>query len=227
MDKFYLFLEFYQSNNEDRQKELVECLEKNVSSGLFHKIFCFTELKENEIPNIDINTIVWICKENRSTFYDIVKHINKMKEVDIDSLTDNYYVIANADIIFNDTLLQAPNLFEKLSTPSRPLCMAITRHNIKEQSNGSVEYVLHRPSRESQDCWIFRDTIIDIPDSNFYFGVPGCDNRLVAILRRASYNVINPCKIIQIIHNHKTEYRTYTNKDRIRGAYAFVDAYNG
>lgn len=224
MDKFYLFLEYYNSDNPDRQKELIECLENNVASGLFHKIYCFTQVLESDRPNIDI--IEWIYTKNRQTIYDVIKYINGVNSLNgVDSENNNYFVISNADIWFNDTLLQTPHMFDKLSTPSRPLCMAITRHNVINKQ--TKEYILHDPVRESQDCWIFRDTIIDMPDTDFYFGLPGCDNRMVAILRSASYNVINPCKTIQLIHNHLTDYRTYSNKDRVKGAYAFVEAYKG
>lgn len=218
MDKYYLLVEYYKSDNANRQAELIDTLRKNVASGLFHKIFCFTE--ENEKPAIDIGTIEWIHRDQRCTIYEVFKFITDMadREAEGNIMTNNYFVVSNADIWYNHTLLNITNIFEKLNTPTRPVCMAITRHNVEQDGS----YKLHTPARESQDCWVFMDDVLDMPESDFYFGLPGCDNRLVAILKRAGYNVINPCNDVQIIHNHATEYRSYSGADRIKGAYGFV-----
>lgn len=227
MDKYYLLVEYYKSDNSNRHQELVECLRQNVLSGLFYKIICFTE--ETDRPDIAIDTIEWIQMDKRATAYELFTFINKIatNETDtntpIDIMANNYFVVSNADIFYNNTLLNIPSIFEKYNTVARPLCMAITRHNIEKDDT----YKLHTPARESQDCWVFMDDVMDLPDSDFHFGLPGCDNRLAAILKRGGYNVINPCNQIEVIHNHATEYRSYTSKDRIKGTYAFIDIFQG
>ena len=47
---------------------------------------------------------------------------------------------------------------------------------------------------DSQDAWIFQtpmDTSV-IKESNFYLGIPRCDNRIAYILFNNNYTVINP-----------------------------------
>jgi hypothetical protein len=62
-------------------------------------------------------------------------------------------------------------------------------------------------------------------DADFWFGVPGCDNRFSHILRGAGYELSNPSKSIASYHMHLSEQRTATNtqKHRIRPPYLYLE----
>jgi hypothetical protein len=75
----------------------------------------------------------------------------------------------------------------------------------------------------SQDAWIFDTPLCDFP-CNFYFGVPGCDNRLAWEASRAGLTLINPSRSIRAYHLHLTGVRRYSERQRVAGPTASVPA---
>lgn len=150
-----------------------------------------------------------------------LKHFNKVFSLtdrltykQIFELTNEYpdciNVIANSDIYFDETILFARFMNEND-------CYALSRWDYKE--NG-LAVLFDR--KDSQDVWIFNGAVRKIESGNYYLGTAGCDNRIAYELNNAGYNVLNPSKTIHAIHLHNSEFRTYTDIDRLSEPYHFI-----
>ena len=203
-----LFINYFDHSNQDRKKELEYCFEKNKANKL-------------------INNIIVVNRGERATYGDFFRAMaNYGNDVNI---------IANADIYFDETI--------KLSERIKKLnCFALTRwENYNgtvmsfSQRHGRPGYVQPSPPEWSQDAWIFRgsvrpegfDDVIAVNSSRqnvsipFQLGIPGCDNKIAAMLREKGYNVINPSHTIKAIHLHKNSSRSYPNYRILRGIKPF------
>lgn len=184
LKKLNLFVQIYESEKPDRQKELDECLRINK------------ELNVNGVPYFNVIEI-----SERLTF-------NQMFD-----LTANYKdcinIIANSDIFFNETILNA-----RFIAPSD--CWALSRW---DYSDGKA---ILFDRKDSQDVWVFNGEVKG-NFGDYFLGVPGCDNRLAHDLKVNGYNVLNPSKSIHAIHLHETNYRTYTRETQaVPRPYHFV-----
>lgn len=115
-------------------------------------------------------------------------------------------IIANADILFDDTILQARNIQDDQ-------VYAITRHEM----DGSH---FNRP--DSQDVWIFKGFLKENLPKHLFLGKPGIDNRLAFEFDRLGYQVSNPSKSISAWHVHRSNTREYTVADLVSPPYAIV-----
>ena len=77
--------------------------------------------------------------------------------------------------------------------------------------------------QQRKDCWILQTPIRVPPDSDFYFGKPGCDNRIAYEFHNMNYDLINCPYDIKIYHLHQSDIRNYTNKDRLSGKYLLLN----
>lgn len=123
-------------------------------------------------------------------------------------------IISNSDIFFDETIKLAENIKEGE-------CYALSRWDVME--NGRAR-PFHRA--DSQDVWIFRTPIKEIPEATFGLGVAGTDNAIAHLLEQAGYKVTNPCKSIHAFHLHLSGVRNYIEKgkviDRIPPPYKLV-----
>lgn len=101
---------------------------------------------------------------------------------------DDINCFCNSDVFFKD--------LTHLHTIKPNECFAITRDDLVKSNYASC----------SQDAWIFRGVIKHI-DAPFPLGFWGSDNRLAYEIKKAGYEVKNPCLSIRIIHLHKVDNR--------------------
>lgn len=199
-----LFINPFTHENASRQKEIDFCMRKNVENKLIDKI-------------IQVN------KNSRSTYGDFFKIMSQYP--------NDINIIANLDIYFDETI----ELAKDIKTME---CYALTRW---ENYNGSVIDFNSRhgrpsPPQWSQDAWIFKgfpddkdfDTVVAINSKSrsnetipFSLGIPGCDNKIAAMLKEKKYNVTNPSLSIKAIHVHKNESRSYPHYQILRGIRPF------
>lgn len=194
-----LFINYFDHQNKDRKKELEYCLEKN---------------KRNKL----IDNIIIVNRNERSTYGDFLRAMN--------DYPNDVNIIANADIYFDNTIEYA-NQIKKME------CYALTRW---ELYNGTVMTFNQRhgrpsPPHWSQDAWIFRgsfkhndfDNVIAVNPKRqnveipFQLGIPGCDNKIAALLREKGFNVTNPSLVIRAIHVHKNSNRSYPAFQILKG----------
>jgi len=189
--KTNLFINYYEDENKERQKELIFCLNENMNNRRIDVVTIFSETDNipDFVPHGDVN----IIKIGRPTYESIVKYIN-----DRPQYHDSYNIITNADIFFDNTL----SILHKIDFKSKKTCLALSRHEVNKKE--VIKIPSQKFTKDSQDAWIFKGNI-EIKDTStvhFNFGVPGCDNRFAFELNKNGYNLINLCYDIKIYHYH-------------------------
>lgn len=171
--------------------------------------FCFEANKQNEYIDKIINV------QDRLTY-------NRFFELTA-SYPNDINILANSDIYFDYTIK------EVLDIKPRD-CYAITRSELKGNTVVSFtemnQYNKAAQARHSQDVWVFKGVVKNV-FGNFPLGVPGCDNRIAWEIRKAGYNLVNPCHRIKCIHKHRSTERNYNIPaglgERIPMPYLWVD----
>ena len=210
-----LIIEYFQSKNHIRNGEYLYCLHENIGIDEIDNIYIFIE--EGSDLNFDSPKIKKIVTKERPTYHDIFEYCNE-------HMKDQICVVANADIIFDDTL----RYFESLDMTKQ--FYALSRWEITS-SNGKDWNIEPFDNAASQDSWIFKTPIETSDEMNYTMGKPGCDNKIVYHMRELGYTCRNPGKKVISIHFHISHFRTYDWKsDRVPGPYllvAPVDNFNG
>lgn len=180
--KLNLFTSYYQDKSPERQKEIDFCINFNRNSGFFDNVITI----EGRRPTY-------------KDFFELTKQY-----------PDHVNVIANSDIFFNETILQAKGI-------RSVQCYALSRWDYVK--GGMIKSWCRK---DSQDAWIFRGRCL-FQGGDFYTGTPGCDNRIAYELKQAGYMVTNPSKRIKAIHLHLSDVRNYTNLEKVDKPYLMVE----
>ena len=172
---------YWDCKDANRNKEVIDTINRNIESGFFDKISVFTPNPTEKIQ----------CEDQ-------IQVSNLTYQRAFDSSIRGINILANSDILFDESILLADDIIEHEDFA------CLTRY----ESDGN----LHKHDDEfqgsdSQDVWIWRDSC-RVYDADFDLGVAGCDNRIAAEACLAEYNVINPSKRIQCWHRHETTIRT-------------------
>jgi len=204
-----LFTQFYLDKNPEHRNEIIKTLHFNLRNKHINKIYLLNEriysLDELQIPKDSKYLVkleqVNICK--RLQYRDIYDFVEEQK-------VNGYIIIANADIIFDETLEVLPKT--GLANKKKVFCQL--RHNMDKQFN--YEFLVYG---FSQDAWIYH-SIFNVKKEfrskfQIYLGNPGCDNKLVYLYNNLGFKTYNEPKLIKIYHNHKTEQRAYLYKPLI------------
>lgn len=198
-----LFLSYYQDKNQARQKELDECLSNNISNPLIDEIHLLLEYPCDEeiINNEKIFKVHVKARPSYSVFFDYINTVARPEDISI---------IANSDIYFDETL----SLLDKYTDKN---VLALCRYDIKKDK------AVFMNRWDSQDTWIFKGKIRQVPDSDFRPGYPGSDNAIANRLYRAGYNVINPSRTIKTYHLHESQVHNYNPSDKIPEPYKLIN----
>jgi len=209
-----LFINYYTSENKERQTELNYCISKNSENVFIDQLNILVE--KNDIKSLErvikLNNekINIIQIENIPTFKEVVNAIENTTTI------DDVNIIVNSDCYLNDTA-------SKFKSIGANELWALSRYNLIDESGKTEPY----HGGMTQDAWAFLGKPKKIDNIDFHFGKPGCDNRFAFETHSAGYNVINPCLDVMVIHYHISEKRTYGNgsvreKNRINGGYKKV-----
>ncbi len=205
-----LFVSIYPEQSAQRRLELQACLEKNQESQLFDNV-CLLVEGAAELT-VSTNRVERRRFSERPTYRDYFQWANECLSSD-----DDYSVIANSDLYFDDTLLPLVRCL-KLGQ-----CAALSRWDV--QADGSARLF---DRNDSQDVWIFKGKIRPVV-SDYLMGVPRCDNRLLYELRRAGYEVINPSFSVRAFHRHAGERMEYPGQIEgpyVEGPYEYLWPHN-
>lgn len=204
---YRLYTSYYDEPNIARRKELELCLQINQMS--FDDVIVFSEKVEK--PKWFEGE--WVL-HSRPKFRELWQHFQD-GEV-------NMNVIANCDVFFlpKDLSMADHAVTYECETGRRVLCL--TRHEMQGtkflMSVWNVGY--------SQDAWVFVGKP-ELPKGvgEFWFGVPGCDNRFSWELNSAGFEVTNPSMSIASYHVHASARRTETNKEshRVPPPYLYIE----
>ena len=203
-----LFINYFEHPDRARKQEIDFCLKANINNKHISNIIV---LNEGTLP-YNHKKITELPVKSRPTFQHFFDLTHDYSEND-------FNIIANSDIFFDDTVVGVKNLNDSKA-------YAITRC---EYNGGDLnEFTAHNrcPPHYSQDVWAFKGHVKinncrEVMAQNllnnqynhipFTMGVPGCDN-VIAYYISMKYVVKNPHNIINCIHVH-------TNRSRPRYTY--------
>jgi len=199
-----LFISWYNEKDENRKKEFINCLLKNISNRYINKIYLFVE-NNCECDFIE-DKIEKIFIDKRITYLDAFTFINSITN------KNDINILSNTDIYFDETI---KFVFNKIDS-NKVFCL--TRWDIL--SNGKIEF---HNRRDSQDAWIFYGSIKNNIQCNFNLGIPGCDNKIAYELEKSGYSIFNPSLSIKILHIHTSNIRNYSNNTpKLSRPYQFI-----
>ena len=91
-------------------------------------------------------------------------------------------------------------------------CYSLLRFEFNNETN-LKKCKIFGPRGDSQDTWIFHSNYNILPKQrevfNFYFGKPGCDNKLIYLFHLLGYTVYNEPYVVKTYHYHSTNIRNY------------------
>jgi len=202
-----LVIEYFNSRNHMRNGEYLYCLHQNLANDLIDNVYIFME--DDAELNFDSPKIHRIVRENRPSYQNIFEYCNEHMKNEI-------CIVANADIIFDDTLRYFKNIDMTMQF------YALSRWEISTNDGKNWEIEPYE-NAASQDVWIFKTPVLSSDSMNYTMGKPGCDNKITYHMRELGYTCRNPGKKVVTIHFHPTNFRTYDwNNDRIPGPYLLV-----
>jgi len=232
----HLFCQFFINTDESRQAEIVSCLVKNAANPYITHIHLLNE-RIYTVAEMGVNSPKIIQYDNcgeRMTFKHIIDYVH-----DIGIL--GYFILANSDIIFDDTLINLPlsTIHECDFTRARGLEWKGERNGrgVPRKEMFSLlryEYdtvdmqksALFGPRFDSQDTWIFHsNNFIDSSQSKIFdieFGRPGCDNKLIYLMNILGFTIINDPQFIKTYHLHTIIARNHIKKDTLPPPYGIV-----
>jgi hypothetical protein len=200
---------YYNTQNLERQKEINECLINNTKNNLIKKIFLFND-KYYDLDFINDNNkkIIQVILEpvllGRYSFKQLIFFSNIY-------LDNEVCILANSDIFFDNSLNYLLNYNFKNKF------MVLTRYEFDTKN-------MHIGGKSSQDTWIYNSPYTgNLDELDFCFGIPGCDNSFTYLIYKNNYIIYNPSLTIKSWHIHKSNIRTYTNKNRIYGYYMYIE----
>lgn len=191
-----LIQQYFNHHTPARQEEFNKCLLENIKNPFIDKIVLLIE--DGTTAPIHPK-IAAINIHKRMTFADAMRWAK-------DNLAENiYFIIANLDIYFDDTLAELYDI------SMRSTCLALLRHDVGIDGTRKI----FGPRPDSQDAWIFQlplpDAVnVEDPAWNITLGYPGCDNSIAYELVQHRFMVANPAHSINVLHIHNTAIRNYT-----------------
>ena len=193
LKRIHFLVNYYNSSDEERQKELDECLWANIGLRDIYKVHILVD-EDTKVPDFTNVSKVEVVRvdTDRMTYQGFFNYINE----NIGKLS--IAVIANADIKCNHSIAK----FRKFVTHKQ--AVALRRWELFEKDWKLI------PINSSQDLWALQTPInSDFEESaDFGLGIPGCDNRIAHILSQ-HYTLINPANKIITKHIHKSHERSY------------------
>ena len=214
-DNINIFAQFFIHPNQNRYKEIKTCLKKNALNKSISKIYLLNErIYTKEELGVSSNKIVQVNIKTRLTYADVFKYIN-------DNSIMGYNIFMNSDIFLDNTInnLQKTDIHlnKKMYALLRYECINLDRYE---------ESKIFGPRADSQDTWIIHSNF-NVKNNeckifDFEFGKPGCDNKLIYLMKTLGYGVINEPDFIKTYHLHNTPIRKYTQKDAIGEPYGQI-----
>ena len=207
-DPIHVFTQFFIPGDPIRLRELQFCLRTNVNMLNVHQIHLLGERIYSDVElGIQSNKIIQTVVGHRLTFQDVFLYIRNHNIC-------GFHILLNSDICFSN---QALNNLRLSNISQNKTMFALLRHEYKPSDPHSSP--LFGPRFDSQDTWIFHSNFpIHKKHENafcFKFGQPGCDNKMVYLMRVLGYNVVNDPTFIQTFHVHSSKTRSYSSKDAV------------
>lgn len=214
-NEIHIFSQFFIHNNSVRRDEISTCLNKNVNNDKITKIHLLNERLYTDVEMVvtDNKKIVQTNINRRIIFKDVSKYIRENN-------IEGYLVFASIDIFFDKSI---GNLISSQLDEKKEMFVLL---RYEYNGNGIETSPIFGPRSDSQDTWIFHsNTIVSKEDEkifSFEFGMPGCDNKFIYLMKILGYNIINDPVFIRTYHNHRSNIRNYGIKDVVPAPYGWI-----
>jgi hypothetical protein len=215
-EPIYLFQQFFIHKDAERQKEIELCLKKNVENRYIDNVYLLNEkiYKDEELKTTSKKIIQKKIK-TRLTYKKLFKYILNRK-------INGYLVFSNSDIFLDDTI----NNIKKTEFHKKKNFIGLLRYDYNIKTKKSK---IFGPRFDSQDTWIIHTDFLPKKENldlfNFQFGRPGCDNKLIYIMKILGYKIFNVPKLIKSHHVHTSKNRDYTIKDLVPRPHIYIEPY--
>ena len=215
-DEFHIISQFFIPDNALRYQEIQYCLQKNVKHADTNFIHLLTErFYSDQELGIASDKIKQINIGKRMTFEDVFVYVRKNK-------IKGYIAFMNSDMYFaNDALkrIRTSNMHQQ-----KEIC-ALLRYDSRKTGAS-----IFGPRFDSQDVWIIHSnfTVPQICEKafGFPFGKPGCDNKIIYLMKILGYRIVNDPKAIQTFHVHNDTSRSYGPSDVLNPPWGVVIPYS-
>jgi hypothetical protein len=207
----YLWTSWYKIDDE-HEKEVLKSIELNLRNPFITQLNLLCEIPFI-YENPKLKCIPIEKRPSYQTFLDLFDF-------------NNINILINSDIVLNykttPTIGKIP--------PNSAYCL--TRYQLLNNYNLPLEKwecAFYEPAGAAltQDAWIIYKPLNPIQNcSDILIGILGCENRFSLCLYRSGLTVSNPSLSIQVIHNHLSEKRNYTDSyhDKYEGLGIFPTA---
>ncbi len=216
--EIHVFSQFFIHGVKRRHEEIAFCLNKNIENAKITKIHLLNEriYTDDEMGVGSNSKIIQTDIKKRIRFKDVFAYIRTNN-------IQGYVVFANIDIFFDGSL---KNLrMSQISERKEMYALLRYEYNGKNIETSPI----FGPRSDSQDTWIFHsNTIITEQDEklfSFEFGMPGCDNKIIYLMKLLGYDIINEPSFIKTYHNHMSNIRNYGVKDLVPPPYGWISPY--
>ena len=233
----HLITQFFIHRDPTRYSEIKECLRRNVQNPnitfihlLNERIYSVDEL------GVDSPKIIQTNIEVRLKYQHVFKYIRE-------NAIKGYHILANSDIFFDNTITNlllsdihlSKKMFALLRYEYRQEPELGQTHDLSQeptlgQTHDLSQCKLFGPRFDSQDTWIFHSNFPILQSwekiFKFQFGQPGCDNKLLYLMKLLAYEIYNDPLFIKTYHNHSSQDRDYNLKDVIEKPWAVSIPYN-
>ena len=200
-----LITSFFIPKQVERQNELLKCLTNNINSRYIKKIYLCIEKKDDlDFLKEKINPkgkIQLILLNKQSTYADYLKIANRLQ--------GEICMISNADIWLRNCDEQLINILKQHPN----IGFSLTRHEY-DMTSPLIKRGEFDGGYQSYDSFIFQSPInIDYKLIDHVQNRMGAENVFKIELEKVGMLFINPCKVIVIVHEHKSDIRTYLIDD--------------
>lgn len=210
-----LLTSFYDSGNEQRNAELLECWRKNAECSAFEKVYRFVESAGVLVSDDDRGKTIFVRRVSaavndkppvltRCTYASYFAYANRTFPA------GTIVCLANADIWFDETLLNITD-----AQLDQRTFFACSRWGFTAHPNGQWYWDdgYDQNAPVAQDAWIFRTPIEWQGDLDFELGHMRCDNVLAWTMLQSGYRVLNPTlpgpKSLKLHHEHRSQVHNY------------------
>ena len=188
---------------ENRNRELKDCLKKNVDNPLINKIILLNEkIYTHKELGVESKKIKQINLSKRMTYKDVFNHITG------DHLK-GYIIMCNSDIFFDETLSVIFN--SDLKNKKRVLTPLRYEYHSKYKNLKLCK--IFGPTSGTQDTWIFHvEHNVSKKDRklfNINFGRHNCNSKVLYLLNMLGYELVNDPMTLKTYHHHKSKAREY------------------
>ena len=210
-EKIFLIYQFFLSPDIVRMEEMRTCLNKNIKNNIFNKIYLLNERiytrEEMGLQQYSYEIINQRIKQidfgNRLKFKDIYDFVETERLL-------GFVVFINSDIFFDESI----KILNRSNLHLHKSMIGLLRYEYRKYMIDLKDSRLFGPRGDSQDTWIFHSDYNIVKKHrnafNFYFGQPGCDNKLLYLYKILGYKIYNDPSTIRTYHLHASVERNYS-----------------